>query len=208
MTIGTITIGEQTGYNPNLPLFADKLEFAGDGEYPDDGTTGIEASVASALGKSGINLIACIKCGGSPTYRPEIVMTPGSLSDTTTYPCDDQDGLTFKFKVDGGSEQTVTISGATTTATAIASAINSGLTGASSFVVDSQVYVRSDSHGPNSSIEYTGGTNGCTFATGVNSGTTAKKLRMLKTADGADAQSGAGTTDLSGHKVEAVFLYQ
>ena len=207
MSFGTMNLNESAGNVPKAPTFMERLVFAGDDAYVDGGTEGLEAAIATALGKSGINLVDVIPgdCGG--TYIPRCVETPGEITDTTTYPVADQDTKTFIFSVDGEADETITVSGATTTNTAVAAELDA-LAGARSYVVGGQVYVKSERKGPSASIEFKGGTTDCLFATGANAGSNAKKLQMVKTADGADAKVGAGTADLSGTRVELTAIYQ
>lgn len=88
--------------------------------------------------------------------------TPGTITDTTTYPVADQDGLTEKVTIDGGTEQTVTFSGAHTTAVQIAASMDAQLTGCSVAVVGGQVVITSDSTGAGSSVAI--GTGTCALA--------------------------------------------
>lgn len=92
----------------------------------------------------------------------------GSVTDTTTYPVADQDGLTEKVTVDGGTEQTVTFSGAHTTAAAIAASMNAQLEGCSVAVVGGQVVITSDTEGTGSTIAIGTGTCALTWAAAVD----------------------------------------
>lgn len=94
--------------------------------------------------------------------------TAGSVADTTTYPVADQDGLTEVVSVDGGAEQTVTFSGATTTAAGVAAQMNAQLTGCSVSVVGGQVVIVSDSVGVSSSIAIGTGTGALAWDTPVD----------------------------------------
>lgn len=87
----------------------------------------------------------------------DLTGTAGSITDTTTYAVTDQDGLTCIVTVDGVA-QTVTFSGATTTALQVAAQLNDQLVGASAVVTGGQVVITSDSTGPNSSVAVAAGT--------------------------------------------------
>lgn len=93
--------------------------------------------------------------------------TSGSVTDTTTYPVADQDTKTEKVTIDGGAEQTVTFSGAHTTALQIAASMNAQLTGCSVNVVGGQVKITSDSTGTSSSVAIGTGTADLTWGTPV-----------------------------------------
>lgn len=91
----------------------------------------------------------------------------GTITDTTAYPCADQDGLTSLITIDGGGQQVVTFSGATTTAANIASQMNSQLLGCSVAEVGGQVKITSDKFGTSSSVAAAAGTGGLTWAAAV-----------------------------------------
>ena len=93
--------------------------------------------------------------------------TAGSITDTTTYAVADQDGLTSVVTVDGGTAQTVTFSGSTTTAASVASQMNDQLTGCSVVVTGGQVVITSDSVGVDSSVAVAAGTGALTWAAAV-----------------------------------------
>jgi len=93
--------------------------------------------------------------------------TSGSITDTTTYAVADQDGLTSIVTVDGGTPQTVTFSGVTTTAASVASQMNAQLSGCSVAVVGGQVKITSDSVGVDSSVSVAAGTGALTWAAAV-----------------------------------------
>jgi hypothetical protein len=79
---------------------------------------------------------------------------------TTTFPCADQDGLTVILAVDGGSNQTVTFSGVTTSLSSVLSQLNAQLTEATALDNGSgQLRIRSDSGGENSSVSAPTGTS-------------------------------------------------
>lgn len=88
----------------------------------------------------------------------------GSETDTTSYPVADQDGLTEVFTIDGGTAQTVTFTGAHTTALQIAASINTQLVGASASGASGQVVVTSDTMGTGSSVAIGTGTCALTWA--------------------------------------------
>jgi len=91
----------------------------------------------------------------------------GTDTDTTAYPVADQDTLTEKVTIDGGSEQTVTFSGVTTTAASMASQMNAQLIGCSVAEVGGQVKITSDSKGTGSSVAIGTGTCALTWAAAV-----------------------------------------
>lgn len=43
MAIGVITIADEVGVQPSAPTFTDRINFAGDGNYPTGGTPGFKA---------------------------------------------------------------------------------------------------------------------------------------------------------------------
>ena len=92
----------------------------------------------------------------------------GSQTDTTAYPCADQDGLTAIATIDGGTAQTVTFSGAHTTAAAIAASMNAQLVGCSVAVSGGgHLVVTSDTEGTGSTVAMTAGTGGLTWNAAV-----------------------------------------
>jgi hypothetical protein len=92
------------------------------------------------------------------------------VTDTTTYPCSDQDGLTEKVTIDGGEEQTVTFSGATTTLAAVVLQMNAQLKYCRVEDVGSQVKITTDKKGTGASVAI--GTGTCTLSWGTpNAGT-------------------------------------
>jgi hypothetical protein len=142
----------------------------------ENGKAIVAASVASAAEKlsggtapfvlaAGDTIVVDVDNAGDATVTWDAAA--GYDEDTTTYPVADQDGLTLKLKVDGGTEQTVTFSGAHTTAAAIAASINAQVYGAAASVVGGQVRITSDRKGTSSSIAITGGTHGLTWAAAV-----------------------------------------
>jgi len=91
-----------------------------------------------------------------------------TIVDTTTYPVADQDGLTSIVTLTGGPfdgvAQTVTFSGAHTTAAAIAASMNAQLDGCSVDVSGGQVRITHDSKGTGMDIACAAGTGGLTWA--------------------------------------------
>ena len=85
----------------------------------------------------------------------------GYVDDTTTtYPCADQDGLTVIIAIDGGADQTVTYSGATTTLALILSQMNAQLVGASAIDNGStQPRIQSDTKGTGGTVSNPTGTS-------------------------------------------------
>jgi len=93
---------------------------------------------------------------------PELA-TAGSVTDSTTYPVADQDGNNLSFVVDGGDVQTVTFSGATTSAVSVSAAILAQVSGVRTSVVNGQAFVESKTVGPSSSIQIVDGTSDLTW---------------------------------------------
>ena len=99
--------------------------------------------------------------------------TAATITDTTTYPVTDQDGLTSIITiVDGGvgsaaGAQTVTFSGAHTTAAQIAASMNAQLVGCSVAVVGGQVKITTDAKGAGVTIAAAAGTGNLTWGTPV-----------------------------------------
>lgn len=91
----------------------------------------------------------------------------GYVDDTTTYPVTDQDGLNVTIAFNGGATQTVTFSGAHTTALQIAASINAQISGGYATVTGGQVRVVSDQKGTGSSVVAGAGTSGITWDTAV-----------------------------------------
>lgn len=99
--------------------------------------------------------------------------TAATITDTTTYPVTDQDGLTSIITItDGGvgsaaGAQTVTFSGAHTTAAQIAASMNAQLVGCSVAVVGGQVKITTDASGSGVTIAAAAGTGNLTWGTPV-----------------------------------------
>jgi hypothetical protein len=137
-------------------------------------TTGCAATLAS-VDK------AAVKTGGAETY----LLSPGdtivldvddvgnatatwdaaaaTITDNTVYPVADQNGLTSLITIDGGTQQTVTFSGATTTAQNVVDQMNAQLVGCSVAVDGGQVKITSDVKGTNSTVAAAAGTGGLTW---------------------------------------------
>lgn len=94
-----------------------------------------------------------------------------TITDTTVYPVADQDGLTMTVTLTGGlydgELQTVTFSGATTTAAGVAAQMNAQLKGCSVSVVGGQVVITHDGAGTGMTIATGAGTGGLTWAAAV-----------------------------------------
>jgi hypothetical protein len=90
--------------------------------------------------------------------------TAGTVLDTTSYPVADQDGLTSIITIDGGTAQTVTFSGATTTASAVQTQMSAQLTGCVVTVDGGQVLITSNRKGTASTVAAAAGTGGLTWA--------------------------------------------
>jgi len=94
--------------------------------------------------------------------------TNGAVTDTTGYPCADQDGLTVKVTIDGGAEQMVTFIGVHTSVAAIVASMDTQLTGCAVTEVGGQVVITSDTKGTSSSVEIGAGTSALTWGTPVD----------------------------------------
>jgi hypothetical protein len=90
-----------------------------------------------------------------------------SITDTTTYPVTDQDTKTMTVTITGGEYsgvvQTVTFSGATTTAAAVAAGINAQARGLQASVVGGQVKLTTDGAGSGFDIATGAGTGDLTW---------------------------------------------
>jgi hypothetical protein len=127
--------------------------------------------------------------------------TAATITDTTTYPVTDQDGLTSIITiVDGGvgsaaGAQTVTFSGAHTTAAQIAASMNAQLVGCSVAVVGGQVKITTDVTGAGVTIAAAAGTGNLTWDTPVAG--TGTPTTMPENAQGSfRATTATGYTDL------------
>ncbi|HUX46409.1 MAG TPA: hypothetical protein VMV58_00215 [Desulfosporosinus sp.] len=93
--------------------------------------------------------------------------TTSTVTDTTTYPVTDQDGLTEVVTIDGGAAQTVTFTGAHTTAAHIIASMNAQLTGCSVAASTTHVKITTDTKGTGSSVLIGTGTCALTWDTVV-----------------------------------------
>ena len=91
----------------------------------------------------------------------------GYIDDTSTYDVADQDGLTLLVTVDGGTQQTVTFSGATTTLVSVVNQINAQVSGVKVYANGGQVRIESDKKGTDSSVSIDGGTSTLTWDVAV-----------------------------------------
>jgi len=136
------------------------------------------------------------------------VQTPASVTSDATFPTADQDTKTITYKVDGGTEQTLTLSGAHTTAAHLAASFTAE-TGVHAYVDGAgQVIVKSELRGEASGIEITGGTANTVydFPTTENVGSTAPKLMIIDSATGLDVGLDSPSTDLSSYTWDCVLL--
>jgi hypothetical protein len=109
--------------------------------------------------------------GGDAVYENELITvdltgTAGSITSTGEETTDQAD-KTLLITIDGGDEQTITLSGDTDTAVAIAAEINDDLLGARASVADGHITITSDSTGINSSVAIGEGTATITWDTAV-----------------------------------------
>lgn len=88
---------------------------------------------------------------GNETLTVDLTGTAGSITSATNETADQTD-KTLLITIDGGDEQTVTLSGDTDTAVAIAAEINAVLLGARATVDTGHIVITSDSTGIDSSV--------------------------------------------------------
>jgi hypothetical protein len=103
----------------------------------------------------------------SATFAQASAATRGSVTDTTTYAVADQDTKNFQVTIDGGTAQTVTFAGATTTAAQVIDQINAQITGGRAVASTTQVKIESDTTGVGSSVAITAGTSDLAWAAAV-----------------------------------------
>jgi len=123
------------------------------------------ATKAGAVGTydlvAGTTIVVDVDNAGDATVTWDAAA--GTCTDTTTYPVADQDGLTEKVTIDGGVEQTVTFSGAHTTAAQIAASMHAQLLGCSVAVLSTHVVSTSDTKGTGSTVAIGTGTCALTW---------------------------------------------
>jgi hypothetical protein len=104
-------------------------------------------------------------------FTASVTGTSATITDTTTYAVADQDGLTSVITIVGDADnadaQTVTFSGATTTALQVAAQINDQCKGLSAVVTGGQVVLTTDKVGADISISVAAGTGALTWDTPV-----------------------------------------
>jgi hypothetical protein len=104
-------------------------------------------------------------------FTAAVTGTSATITDTTTYAVADQDGLTSIITIVGDPDnvdaQTVTFSGATTTALQVAAQINDQCKGLSAVVTGGQVVLTTDKVGAGVSISVGAGTGALTWDTPV-----------------------------------------
>lgn len=136
--------------------------------------------------------------GGNETVTFDA--TQATITDTTTYPVADQDGLTSIITVTGGEydgvAQTVTFSGATTTATGVASQMNAQLQGVQVEVDGGQVKITTDGAGSGFALAAAAGTGGLTWGAGVDGTGDAADINAVTAAE-VKTVTEADTTDLT-----------
>jgi len=103
---------------------------------------------------------------GNETITVDLTGTSGSVTSTGEETTDQTDG-TLLVTIDGGDEQTITFSGDTDTAVALAAEINDQIVGARATVADGHITITSDSTGVNSSVAIGEGTATVTWDTAV-----------------------------------------
>jgi hypothetical protein len=136
-----------------------------------DGTFNLDPGDAFVLDVDDVGNATVTFDANPSTVADTTVYTGGTsavITDTTTYPVADQDGLTSIITVDGGAPQTVTFSGAHTTALQIAASMNDQLSGCSVVVAGGQVQITADSVGIDSTLAAAAGTGGLTWGAPVN----------------------------------------
>jgi hypothetical protein len=100
------------------------------------------------------------------TIAVDLTGTAGSVTSATNETADQTD-KTLLVTIDGGDEQTITLSGDTDTAVAVAAEINAVLLGARATVDTGHIVITSDSTGINSSVAIGEGTCTITWGTAV-----------------------------------------
>lgn len=114
---------------------------------------------------AGDTIVIDVDNGGNATATFDAA--GATIVDTTSYPVADQDTKNCTFTITGGEYdglvQTVTFSGATTTALQVAAAINDQCVGLSA-VAGAQVTVTTDGQGTDYDVAFGAGTSGLTFA--------------------------------------------
>jgi hypothetical protein len=211
MSIENVLSKAEMGASGAEATFVTHISFSGDATYPDGGSDA-DAALAAGIGKN-VTAIAIIpvktNAGTTKTYEPRIVQTPASVKTAVeTWPVADQDTKTITYKVDGGDEQTLTLSGAHTSAAHLAASFTAE-TGVHAYEdAAGQVIVKSELRGEASGIEITGGTANAIylFPTVANVGSAAPKLMIVDAATGLDVGLDAASTDLSSYTWDAVLL--
>lgn len=163
---------------------------------------GGQAIKAASTGPYNLNagdtMVINTNAGGNETVTFDAAAA--TITDTTTYAVTDQDGLTMTITITGGlydgEVQTVTFSGATTTAAAVAAGINAQARGCSAAVVGGQVKLTTDGQGTGFDIATGAGTGNLTWGsstagTGDVASINAVTAAEVKTVTEAD------TTDLT-----------
>jgi len=209
MTIGNVTVKAEMGASGAEATFVDYIRFTGDVTYPDGGSDA-NAALQAAIGKN-VTAIGCmgvLTYGANPQYTPRIVHTPATVQSAAAgWPVADQDTKTIIYKLNGGAEQTLTLSGTHTTRAQLAASIEAE-TGLHAYDDGAQVTVKTERNGADASLEITGGTANAVylFPTTVNEGSDDPKLMIVDPATGEDVGDGAASTDLSGYTFEAVLF--
>jgi hypothetical protein len=141
-------------------------------------TLGVGATAAlkqSAIGPfdflSGGDLDFTVEVDSGAGLTPTVAGTAGYLTSSNAGSAGDQDGKTLEIKIDGGPTQVITFSGTTDTALLMAAQINAQIRGASAYVDVSEVVVKSDKFGTDSSVVVSGGNSDLTWVTTNQNGT-------------------------------------
>lgn len=99
---------------------------------------------------------------GGPTTAT-VNASAATVTDTTTYPVADQDGLTFAVTINSGNLQTVIFDPGTTTLAQIVNQLNAQLVGVQVYDDGGQLRIDTDRKGTGATMSSIGGTHGLTF---------------------------------------------
>ncbi|MCP4568950.1 MAG: hypothetical protein GY841_15350 [FCB group bacterium] len=211
MTITSIIKKAEMGAAGSEATFVTLISFVGAADYGDGGVDE-NLLLQAAVGKpvTPIGIVPARTVGANPLYEPRIVMTPAAVdSAAASFPTADQDTKTITYKLNGGAEQTLTLSGAHTTAAHLAASIEA-VAGLHAYVIASgQVRVKTLKNSASATIEITGGTANAVylFSTDEAVGSDTTKLLVINVATGLDIGYGSSSAvDLSGSTFECILL--
>ncbi len=208
MTISNVYMKSEMGASGSEATFVEFIRFTGPTGY-EDGGTDENALLKTAVGKN-VTPIAIIpvRCvGANPKYQPKISFTPAYVDSTATFPVADQDGNTIIYKLNSGSEVTLTLSGAHTTAAHLAASLEA-VAGLHAYEHGVNVRLKTVRTGADASIEIVGGTANAVylFSTTAASGSDNPLMLFVDPTTGLDVGNALTTLDLSGNEFECVLL--